>query len=271
MSLPILTSRAAASSDDLLRLFHKTERHWAGHLGEEAQLGCGTAFTSPQLSHVWDANRLLDAALPHDLTPEQAVAEVEEHFAQREVRCSSWTMNPAAPPERTTPLVAHLCACGHNLITSDVMHLAGSPRQGIPQVGGLTIIPARASFRHYRDIQAEAAGQWNEPQLVEAAMLHLDDPHYDALIALRDGNAVAAAGVLGVGEVAAIQDVFVSETHRRQGLGLTMMSRILEICARSLYRHVLLYADDEPAKAMYRRLGFEVIGTYTRYRSPPVP
>ena len=37
-----------------------------------------------------------------------------------------------------------------------------------------------------------------------------------------------------------IEPLYVAESSRRQGLGRTMMSRALEICARSLFKHVFL-------------------------------
>src|SRR5438067_1819420 len=80
---------------------------------------------------------------------------------------------------------------------------------------------------------------WTE-HLVEAAMAHLDDPHYDALLALKDGQAVAKVGVLAVGEIGRIEPMFVAESSRRQGIGRAMMLRALEICARSLFKHVFL-------------------------------
>ena len=113
----------------------------------------------------------------------------------------------------------------------------------------------------------EAAKRWNEPQLTDAAMLHLDSTQWDSLLALRDGKAVAHVAVMAMGEVGRIDDVFVSESARRQGVGRTMMSRALEICARSLFKHVMLCTgqDNAPAQARYASLGFTKVGTITAY------
>src|SRR5437868_1200597 len=99
------------------------------------------------------------------------------------------------------------------------------------------------------DAQIDVGTAFTNPQLpdvhdanhiFDASLLHLDDPHYDALLALKDGAAVASIGVLAVGEIGRIDEVYVAEQHRRQGLGRVMMNRVLEICARSLFKHVLL-------------------------------
>ena len=85
-------------------------------------------------------------------------------------------------------------------VFTDILYLDRLPGGLIPGTRDeLRIIPARASFKHARMLHEESAQQWHEPQLAEAAMLHLDDPHYDALIAIKDGAAAAHAGVLAVG------------------------------------------------------------------------
>jgi ribosomal protein S18 acetylase RimI-like enzyme len=140
----------------------------------------------------------------------------------------------------------------------------------VREVGGLKIIPSRASFRHARELADQSSKRWNEPQLVEAAMLHLEDPHFDSLLALKDGEAIATAGVLAVGEIGRIDEVFVAEPFRRLGIGRTMMSRVLETCARSLFKHVMLscLSDNESAKALYAQLGFRRIGTIESFVAP---
>lgn len=267
MPLPILQSSSQPTAADLVRFFHQTERDWTRHTSEETPLEVGTAFHNAELKEVWDANCILDAALAEGMTPAAAVEEVEEHFRANSSTCRRWVMNPSAPSERTRPLVEHLFSLGHRVIESDILYLSHMPTAPIREVGGLKIIPARASFRHARQLAEEASKRWNEPQLADAKMMHLDDPHFDAVLALQDGEAVATAGVLAVGEIGRIEEVFVSEKFRRLGFGRTMMSRALEICARSLFKHVLLScaADNLAAKGLYDQLGFGVIGKTIAY------
>lgn len=271
MPLPILQPSRShdASPETLVRLFHRTEMHWVRHLSEETQLDAGTAFTNPEMPRVWDANLVIDAAVPEGTSVEETVAEVDQHFAARGVRCLQWIMNPSAPAERTRPLIEHLLSRGGSARPVDIMHLAGQPSGVVREVGGLTIIPARASFRHARALAEEEAARWGEPRLADASMLHLDDPHWDALLALRDGVAVGRAGVLAVGDVGRIDHVFVSERFRRQGIGRTLMSRALEICARSLFRHVMLCVrpDNREAVALYDQLGFRKVAQMVAYHA----
>ena len=268
--LPILKSNQDPTSDDLVRLYHRAILHFTRHLGEEAALDAGTAFTNPDMPRVDDANVLLDGAVPEGDAADAVMREVEEHFRAAGTRCRSVVPNPAAPAARTQPLVQHLLAAGWRCVIADVLYLGALHRATVREVAGLTVIPARASFRHTRALAEECAAGEGEPQLADAIMAHLDDPHWDALLALKDGTAVATVGVLAVGDVGAIGELYVAREHRRQGVGRTMMGRALEICARSLFRHVLLSVppENEGAKALYRGMGFRKVGEVWSYRPP---
>ena len=83
---------------------------------------------------------------------------------------------------------------------------------------------------------------------------------------------MAYLGVLPVGEIGRIEGVYVAPEFRRRGIGRMMMGRALEICARSLFKHVFLSVDpvNEAALALYRPMGFARIGELVTYRAPGV-
>ena len=271
MPLPILHNYVDASPENLVRLYHRAVLHFVRHLGEEAALDAGTAFTNPQLAEVDDANCLLDATVPQGSSVADVMREVEAHFGAAGVACRAIVPNPSAPPERTDPLVDHLLASGWHRCAADILHYAGAPTSAPsapPADPRPTVIPARASFRHARSLAEEAAAEADQPQLADALLAHLDDAHWDALLALRDGRAVASVGVLAVGELGAIDELYVSPAARRQGLGSVMLGRAMEICARSLFRHVMLSVapGNIAAAAFYARRGFRPVGHVVSYR-----
>lgn len=271
MPLPILNLTSAPTPQTLLRYFHQTESKWTEHLAESMQLDFGTAWANPKLSRIFDANRILDVSLPPGMSPDDAVQQAEAHYAAIGSKCSQWVMNPSAPPEQTTPMIECLRARGYQPFSADIMYLERLPSAPISGTNEpLRIIPTRASFRHARDLFNEFAQTIGEPELVEAEMLHLDDPHYDALLAIRDGEAIAHAGVLATGEIGRIDQVYVAKRFREMHIGATMMSRALEICARSLFKHVLLtvLADNTVAIRLYERFGFRRIGQIISYFAP---
>jgi GNAT superfamily N-acetyltransferase len=273
MPLPVLKSNSNPSRDDLVRFFHKIELEYGRHLGDETQLDCGTALVSAELKDVNRANCIVDASLPHGMSAAAAHEMVDDHFSRLNSGCRLWVLNPSAPVDQTKPLADDLAERGYTPQARDILHLPRLPQSPVREVSGLKIIPARASYRHVRALAEEESASVGAAQQTDAAMLHLDDPRFDALLALKDGNAVAIAGVLGSGEIAGVQKLFVSEAFRRQGIGRTMMSRVLEICVRSLYRHILLSLEPQnvPAQGLYRELGFEKVGEWVEFVTPLAP
>ncbi|MCY2951208.1 MAG: GNAT family N-acetyltransferase [Planctomycetota bacterium] len=272
MPLPIIDSRHAASQADLVRLFHQTEERWTAHLGETHSLDIGTAYSNRDFATVYDANNIRDVALPDGMTPEAALAMVSAHYEQRQTRCAYWVMNASSPESATRPMAEYLLLNGYRANGADIMLLTDAPRRVVAEAANLKIIPARASFRHARMLAEESARRWNAPRLVDAFMRHMDDPHWDMLLALRDGVAAGCIGVLAVGEIGRVEQFYVAEAFRGQGIGQTLLRRILEICARSLFRHVMLWVlpDNSAAVKLYAKVGFERIGQFTAHLAPGV-
>lgn len=270
MPLPVIPSRHEPSREDLLRLFHQAQGRWCQNLAQEQALDVGTAYSNPRLGAVCEANSIRDAALPEGMSARDAYELVERHYAAANARCACWTMNPSAVRARTDPLVEHLRSLGYRERRADLLLLRQSGRPANSDPGDVRVIPARASFRHARIILEELAALRNQPQLAEAAMCQLDDPHWEPLLAMRRGRPIAYGGVLSVGQVGRIDQVFVSADHRRQGIGQLMMARILDICARSLFRHVMLAVppDQAAAQAFCCKMGFQAVGQLVSYRRP---
>jgi len=266
MGLPILKHAA----HDLLRLFDQAESRWVEHLGQPEAMEVGTAYANRLLANVADANHVRDVTLPEAMSPGRAMRLVEAHFQSRETRCAYWQTNRSVPDGRTLAIIEHLLAVGFSRRTADVMRLARMPIVDVIAPADVKIIPARASYRHVREIAGELAREFGAAQAVEAAVLHLDDPHWDALLAIRDGKALATGGVLTVGEVGRIDGLYVSPPSRGQGLGRLMMLRILEICRRATLRHVMLALDpgNQVASRLLANLGLEKIGETIRYHAP---
>jgi ribosomal protein S18 acetylase RimI-like enzyme len=269
MPLPILNASAQVTPETLVRYFHQTEQRMAEHLGEVTALDVGTAIANPELPNVHDANVLLDAAIPDGLSAAEAFAIARDHFAAQGSPWWKCVLNPSLPVERTAPLAEHLLANGYTRETSDILYLDRMPTATVAEAAGVRIIPARASYRHARQLAEEAAAAAGEPQLAEALILDLDDPHFDAVLALIGNDVAGYVGVLAAGEIGRIETLLVSAKQRRRGVGRTLMSRALEICARSLFKHVFLSCRpaNAPAQALYAQLGFRNVGDFVNYRA----
>jgi len=267
MSLPILPSHRSVSTDDLVRYFYHAETDWGRQVGEETLLDAGVAIVNRKLAQVSDANQVVDAAIPEGGTAQDVVAEVDAHFASQGSAVLKWVMNPSLPAARTQPLADHVAANGFHPRGYDIYYLAGQPAGAITEVAGLTIIPSRASFKHTRALAEEAAAYFKFAQLADSIVLHIEDPQTDSLLALRDGVPAAYVSILNMGEIGYISELFVSEKFRNHGIGRTMISRSMEVCARAVHRHVFIGVDatNAPAVRLYEQFGFKRIGVFSFY------
>jgi GNAT superfamily N-acetyltransferase len=268
MHLPVIqTTPVSPSDEDRLRLFLRTQLHWGQALGEQTELDVGTAIVNPDLPELADANFVIQAALADNQPPEQALRQVEEHFVAQRSRCGQWLMNHGSPAHHVQPLVEHLLANGYQRHSMRVMHLLGVPGQ-IVEVGGLKIIPARASHRHAQQLAQIAAAELGRPDIAQSMLLHLDDPNWDSILALDGPDAVAIAGVLSVGDIGRLDQIYVVPSHRRRGIGRTMISRTLEICARSVFQQVLTatWPDQRDVTQLLVGIGFMESGEIPIYR-----
>jgi ribosomal-protein-alanine N-acetyltransferase len=268
MSLPILPSHRIVSSEDLIRYFYHAETDWGRQVAaDESQLDAGVAMANRDLAWVSDANQVVDAAVPQGATPQEVVAEADAHFARQGSTVLKWVMNPSLPAARTQPLADYVVTQGFHARGYDIYYLAGRPAGTIAEVPGLTIIPSRASFKHTRALADEAAAYFKFAQLADSIMLHIEDPQTDSLLALRDGLPAAYVSILNMGEIGYVSELFISEPFRNQGIGRTMMSRAMEVCARAVHRHVFVGVDatNAPAVHLYERFGFKRIGVFSFY------
>lgn len=266
-SLPVLPP--AADAADMLRAYHRAQRLYSAHLGEETALEFGTAYHNVELPRVWDANILFDLTLHEGVSPETLIAAALDHYARAGTRCRVWVPNPSMPAPRAQALEDALLARGMTRYEVAVLRLEAPPRPtSSAPPRGVSVLPARAAFAHARALFDQVAAGLGEPQVAEGQMLHMDDPHWDALLALRDGQAVAHVGVFAVGDVGLIEDVYVAEPARRCGIGRLMLLRAIEIARRSLFRHVILGVDpaNAPALALYASVGLRPAATFHAFR-----
>jgi ribosomal protein S18 acetylase RimI-like enzyme len=278
MALPILqTTTAAASPADLLRLYERAEARYASQLADGDELSVGVAFVTPDLPHMWDANHIRGVQLLAGMSAESAFEIVSGHFQSKAARCWYWVMNPSASDEQVRPIIDYLLARGYTRRVHHVYQLQAAPAiRPVPPwsnaADAISVIPARAAYRQMTALAKEASARWPDAasQLTDAFIRRLDDPHFDVLLAMKTGQPVASIAILAVGDVGLIEDVYVAENHRRQGLGRMIVARGIELCARTLFKHVFLGVDPTNAVAvrLYQSMGFQRLGEAVAYQAP---
>jgi Acetyltransferase (GNAT) family len=246
-ALNVLKTSPLSSPDQLVRLFHQSQLEWARHLGEESELDFGR----------WILDCLFEAYLVPGISPEDVISQM----AAKDWHCC--TLNPSVPAEQTVPLAKALLTQGWMFRSQTILYRQRPVSPILKDIPGIKVIPARASFRHYRELMEQST-----PDFADAAMLHLDDSHFDALLALKDGNPVGSIGVLTSGEVGTLREWHVIASQRHLGIGRLLLDRALEICARGVLRHVMigLPKSADVATQLCQASGFATIGQWTTFQ-----
>jgi len=269
MPLPILQTSREPTRVDLLRHFQKTRRRLAEQLAEAEETDFGVLLANSEFSLLPESNCVLDARW--DL---QAISAVSDYFTQHNARCERWTLDACAP-EMTLPLTQVLQQSGLVERTTRILHLKHSGRVAAADAAELQIIPARAGYRQMRElaqIVAEEA-RLSSPgvaQFVEAAERRLDDPHWDCLLVLRNAQAIASIAVLCVGDMGLIAGRLVRFADSTPILDRLLVSRALEVAARSMLRRVFVEVaiEETTFTAELAAFGFEEIGRAIHYEPP---
>jgi hypothetical protein len=250
--LTVLKTSSASSPEQLVRLFHQSQLEWARHLGEETELDFGRWIDGP--------NCLLDALL----LPGMKASDLIGEMANRSWQCCS--LNPSAAKEQTAPLVEALLTAGWTACPLNILYRNQKTNLAVnPAIEGLKIIPARASYRHYGQLMEDRANIGGTP--MPLAMSHLDDSHFDVLLALKDGNAIGSIGVLTSGEVGTIREWYVTPQQRHRGVGQLLLTRALEIATRGMLRHVMIGLPDStgPVEGLCQIAGFRKIEQWASF------
>ncbi len=236
-----------AGEMDLHRVYRRGMSLWCAHVADEMAFGPAAAFANAKLPAIPEANCVLG-----EVTLQQAQA-IEAYFREAHTRPLAWF----CPSGMASP--GQLAELRDRPIK--LMHLASVPRD-VPQLHAeLTLIPARSSFRHVREVAAAMRPGVEAEQAGEAACCHLDDPHVDAVLALSDGQAVGYTAVLSTGDAGLVTDLFVRPDRRGRGYGRALAGRAFDICHRSLFKQVICaLPEDEPASIAFAvRMGFDVV------------
>ncbi len=261
-----------APSEDLIRLFHRTRQHWAEQLAEPIEMEIGTGIFNREFSALPEANQILDAKLPDGAAAGPVLADAEQSLREKGMQCLQWTMSASAPAKYTQPIIDLLLSQGWFAQPRDILRLFQSPTALPPINAEFTVIPARAGYAHAQQLAAIENGAGDSPasrQRIEAGTLRLDDGHWDSLIALCAGAPAGRVGVLSVGELGRLEGPWIAPAFRGRGLGKILLSRAVDICARSTFRHV--FAEVIPACPLVATLnhgGFKKVGSFAFYQHP---
>lgn len=205
------------------------------------------------------ANSVLPASAPYDLA--RALDYVENLYLAHGIT-PSFQIGPAAQP---TDLDAHLEARGYQLRTPTLVQYAEIPDvlAVLPEVSrgvNISTVPDVG----WMDFWWGVDGHGGPAEQAVARQILIRGRALYAVVR-DDAGAVQAIGRLAlVDDWAGLYCLAVDPAHRRQGLALTVIRDLL-LQATTLGAHRIwlqVVAANEPARALYDRLGFRTVSQY---------
>ncbi len=118
---------------------------------------------------------------------------------------------------------------------------------------GLTLGAVSAAFDGSDEVAEKPAGR--RPDLIAAGRL-IEVAAYDP-----DGRVLGGGSAAPRGETAELMGIGVPPAHRTTGVGTAITRALVHACRDAGVRTVFLSAYNDAAASIYRRIGFEDIGT----------
>ncbi len=257
----------AFTEDDVLSAVHRSKQAYHDQISEKQTLSCGIAYRSTDYPRLFECNHLREVILPTQGTLAEFWDEVQSFYAEHELTCYRWTPAIGSPIE---PLEAFLAERGFGAQRHATMVL--NHDVDLPVREDIRVLPGRPMRKAIHDLRMTDArfDEDTRAMLAESRNERMDDPQYDMFVAMQDKTPVASGVLMQVGDIGAIENVFVAEHARRQGVGLALMGELLALARRLALRIIVLETeiDNHAAIALYERCGFSVAGSYVDFVAP---
>ena len=137
----------------------------------------------------------------------------------------------------------------------------------------IQVIPGRAGYSELKAYYKAQAGEHDRADEALATMIaetridQLDEPGYDVFLGRIDDQPLGAVGVITLGSVGVVHDLYALGAARGQGLGKALMTHAIQYCARAQLGTVIVCAPlGCPATPLYAKMGFTSGAQLVAYR-----
>ncbi len=230
-------------------------------LGDSESLDWGVAYVCPRFPNINTANQLREVAIERADDIARAFDEVTDRYTAAGLKCHRWALAADQPPDA---IGRFLSARGfrredHTVMTVDAW-------VDVPAADGVRVLPARAMRKALDAILIDAHPGPLTPQR-DAAVERLNDPRMEGCVAIVGGAPAGYCTFFEVGDIGYISDLFVSDPHRRRGVGTALMGHVLRLARRLMMRVTCLRVpvDAKNAESLFTRCGLRPDGVVTEF------
>lgn len=234
-------------------------------------LACGCAYHNRDYPHVAGCNFLGEVLLGSESG--DALKLVDEFYEQRGLTCYRWVPAADQDPEAVGALLAPAGFRRREYLT----YLASTPGPAA-DVGQLRVLSARAMRRAYTQVVARRSAEHGPAaaELTAVQLERLDDPSYEGLVGFRGGQPVGVIGLLQVGRIGRLCDLYVPPQWRRSGVATGLVRYALRTAWRWALEPICaqVAAENVAGRRLLEGLGFErgtPIVTFARTAGPSGP
>ena len=272
MELPIAPQTYQPSPDALVRAIKRADLILARMVAEETALEGATAMTNPRRPGVHMANFAADLRVPEGSTADAVLDEIADHFQSRNLACHYMQCNETHWPD---DLAQSLSRRGYQrgpTASVCLLHDYTPPKRDMP---AMQVIPGRAAYAQLQEFYVQSARDHHgaddalAAQIAQSQIDHLDEPRFDMFVGRIDGRIAGIAGVITLGNIGVIDNVYTAPQFRGRGVASALMHHTIEHCSRALFEQVILEVlADSRALPLYESLGFKPVASYHKFVRP---
>lgn len=243
----------------------RTSQAFYSQLCDKQTLEHGIAYYSRRFAGLAEANQFREVVVEDAARIPPAFEEAERWFQQQGLFCRRW-----APADGTASdeLRSFLVSLGFAPRTLAALALTG----WIDLRGGadVRVLQARAMREAFRQTFVDADSPPSPAMrrlLADAYEERLDDPQFDAFVALVDGRAAGRCALYQVGDISRLMDLCVLAPYADRGVDAALAAHALALAKRLAARTICLGIPTEDAgrRDWFHRVGFVEDGTVVEF------
>lgn len=241
------------------------------HVSQETTLDNGIMYFNDEHPTLDACNLVGDVLIEEmETEPDVAFQRIDAAFKEKGAKCCRWIPAAQQPSETLDKLLTP-----HGFLREETVALTRMPSPVPDKDSRLHILAARAMRRACTTLLKQRFADRSEhaEALLDLQLSRMDDPQFDAYLAMIDDQPAGYIALHQVGEIGRIRDLYVAKDCRGTGVAAALLNYALSTAQRWSLRPICVEipAAARGARAMLDKAGFEEAGRLVQFRAKGVP